>query len=400
LSMSSSSDPNDCCSKCQTDSSCGAFTHSQYDASGQPNPTCYLKSSCGSGSSSNHCTSGTVGNSPSPSPSPSPPPSGGLVEYCPDPANDFQLEVEPGATGSVTWTDSGWRTQGQRRVSSKASFDFSGGGAWFDMDLSGAHNGVNTNVYVTYPYSENCGISCYCDSGGNHDAQGRGCAEMDWTENNGNCYAATTWHDDQGGGDGGGYGDHTNLNSALNTFSAEYSGDGSQVTITVNGHAMGGNGHQSDMKSRGAVIYSSQWVGWVPGEWCGGDGNLQASVYEMKNLRVTAKVVQGPEPRRCNPVTTAAPPVPVPSPVPTPTPSPAPSSCPGGSLAACVGMCPSEASAFQACVSTCQERCGDGSSCSGADDGSSLKECVSACPAEGYGACVSCCGDKFPESIV
>jgi len=125
---------------------------------------------------------------------------------------------------------------------------------------------------------------------------------MDWTENNGQCYAATTWHDPSDGSDGAGYGDHTNLNTGKNSYSAVYSDDGSHVDLTVNGHTMGGPSHQQDMQSRGAVMYSSQWVGWVPGDWCGGDSDLGASAYEVKNLKITARVVQGPEPRRCSAV--------------------------------------------------------------------------------------------------
>ena len=227
-----------------------------------------------------------------------------LVEYCPDPATDFQEERESGATGVVTYTDSGWSMKGWMRISTKASFDFTGGGAWYDMDLSNAHNGVNNNMYVTYPYSDNCGIACYCDSGGNLDSQGRGCAEMDWTENNGQCYSATTWHNPSDGSDHPGYGDHTTLNEGgLNSYSAVYSADGSSVDLTVNGHTMTGWSHQQDMQSRGAVLYSSQWVGWVPGTFCGGYGsNLDESVYELKNLKFKARVVQGPEPRRCDAV--------------------------------------------------------------------------------------------------
>lgn len=68
-----SANPEDCCQKCQSDSSCGGFTHSQYDGSGQQNPTCYLKPSCGSGSSSDICTSGTVSTPPAPPTPPTPP---------------------------------------------------------------------------------------------------------------------------------------------------------------------------------------------------------------------------------------------------------------------------------------------------------------------------------------
>jgi len=282
--------------------------------------------------------------SPSPSPSPTPGPDSGIVEYCPDPATDFNEEIESGAQGTVTWTNDGWSIQGQRRVSSKASFDFSGGGATWDMDLGQAHKCVNNNFYVTYPYDGNTGISSYCDSGGNHDSQGRGCAELDWTENNGGCYQATTWHDDEGGGDGPGYGGNGGLGGGTISCSAQYSADGSHADINIGGNSNGGNGQTGVMKSKGAVIYSSQWVGWVPGDDCGG-GDLGSSVYAVKNLKITGKVVQGPEPRRCHPIT-------------TPAPSPSP-----------------------------------GSSCSG----SSLQDCVHACPADTFQSCIECCTTKFPS---
>jgi len=45
------------------------------------------------------------------------------------------------------------------------------------------------------------------------------------------------------------------------------------------------------------------------------------------------------------------------TPGPTP-PGPTPSGCPGGSLSACIGLCPSDpAAAFKACVQTCTSRC-------------------------------------------
>lgn len=238
--------------------------------------------------------------SPSPSPSPAPAPSGDVVEYCPDPEQDFQVEREPGAQGTVTWSDSGWSIQGWLRLSSKASFDFTNGGATWEMDLSQAHGGVNNNFYVTYPGEENCGINCYCDSGGSV----AGCAELDWTENNGGCFQATTWHDDAAGGDHGGYGGNGGLSGGTIQCSAQYSADGSSVDITIGGNHANGNAQTAQMQSRGAVIYSSQWVGWVPGS-CGGDGNLDASVYAVKNIRLKGRVVQGPEPRRCSAVESA-----------------------------------------------------------------------------------------------
>merc|ERR1711957_416876 len=52
-------------------------------------------------------------------------------------------------------------------------------------------------------------------------------------------------------------------------------------------------------------------------------------------------------------------PAPTPTPVPTPpAPSPAPSDCPGGSLTACIDLCPTDdVSLFHSCVKSCQRRC-------------------------------------------
>jgi len=44
-----------------------------------------------------------------------------------------------------------------------------------------------------------------------------------------------------------------------------------------------------------------------------------------------------------------------------PSPSPPSSSCPGGSLSTCLGLCPSDAGAFETCVKECMSRCHDGS---------------------------------------
>jgi len=44
-----------------------------------------------------------------------------------------------------------------------------------------------------------------------------------------------------------------------------------------------------------------------------------------------------------------------PSPSPTPSPTPSPSDCPGGSLTACIDLCPADV--FTECVESCQRRC-------------------------------------------
>merc|ERR1712076_230922 len=48
-------------------------------------------------------------------------------------------------------------------------------------------------------------------------------------------------------------------------------------------------------------------------------------------------------------------PSPSPSPSPTPAPSPSPSGCPGGSLNACIDLCPTDV--FAQCVESCKRRC-------------------------------------------
>merc|ERR1711957_465125 len=172
------------------------------------------------------------------------------------------------------------------------------------MDLSQAHNGVNNNFYVTYPYAENCGGGCYCDSGGNHDSEGRGCAELDWTENNGGCYQQTTWHDATDGSDQIGYGSNGGISEQISA-KVSYSSDGASVDISMGGNRYSGNGQTSVMKKHGAVIYSSQWQGWVPGD-CG-SGHLASSEFTVKNIKIIGRVLQGPEPRLCDGVSVTAP---------------------------------------------------------------------------------------------
>lgn len=49
-------------------------------------------------------------------------------------------------------------------------------------------------------------------------------------------------------------------------------------------------------------------------------------------------------------------PTPGPTPIPGPSPSP-PSSCPGGSYAACISLCPSDPAEFKTCMNECHKRC-------------------------------------------
>lgn len=214
--------------------------------------------------------------------------------YCPNAAADFQVEVEAGAQGSVDWLPSGWTIHGQRRVSSKASFNMAGGFVEWDMDLSGAQGNVNTNFYLTYLSQPNCGIECYCDSGGSAP----GCAELDLTENNGNCWQATTWHPDPSGGDHGGEAQEGGLSQHVHCR-AEWDASGDNVQISIGDNHHSGNGLKDVMSAHGAVIYSSQWVGWVPGGDRCGHGDLGSSVVTVSNIRIQGSVVSGSEPALC-----------------------------------------------------------------------------------------------------
>merc|ERR1712087_466006 len=101
-----------------------------------------------------------------------PPSPGSGATYCPR-GSDFNIDY-----GSPQLNSNGWTVHGGGRVGSKASFNLAGGFMEFDMDLSGAHGGVNNNAYITFPSR----VGSYCDSGGTG-----GCAELDFIENNGNC---------------------------------------------------------------------------------------------------------------------------------------------------------------------------------------------------------------------
>jgi len=91
---------------------------------------------------------------------------------------------------------------------------------------------------------------------------------------------------------------------------ATFSEDG-WMTVFVNGEKVDAgavNPHPSAqdasavkarMQSHGVVIESSQWTGWVPQGSCGGDHNLGASYFAIKNLHVKGSVVNGPEPSKC-----------------------------------------------------------------------------------------------------
>merc|ERR1719378_213049 len=242
---------------------------------------------------------------PSPSPSPSPT---GDADWCPS-AGDFTV-----AYGTPQLMDQGWSVSGNGGVATKSAFNLVGGFVEFDIDFSGVSTGVNANIYTISPSISPGGYSGgdYCDGADNDKPW---CLEVDWIESNGNCGGATTLHTKQGPGSNGctswgcraSY--HYNGHSSFHVR-VEYGQDGSWTTIrdgqVINAGSLsptpGSNDWnviKSSYASKGAVIYSSEWQGWVPVQDCGTSGDLPGSHFTVRNLKVKGAVVQGPTPRSC-----------------------------------------------------------------------------------------------------
>jgi hypothetical protein len=193
------------------------------------------------------------------------------------------------------------------------------GSVEFDVDFSGTYVGVNANIYTVSP-------SYISPSGFNHDSQycdgsnGWGvpwCLEVDWIESNGDCGGATTLHTVQYGGGCNAGGCQTMYNyGGQPTFHMKitYAADGTWVTYrngqTIEPWNLNPQPSVSDWQivantyqTHGAVIMSSQWVGWVPaaGGCPGGNygGDYGGSWYKITNLKITGSVVQGPTPTLC-----------------------------------------------------------------------------------------------------
>lgn len=212
--------------------------------------------------------------------------------------------------------------QGGGAVATKASFNMLGGGAEFDIDFSGVQRGVNANIYTVSPtFGGSFTQSSYCDGSPGMIDKGKWCMEVDWIESNGNCGAATTLHtkNQKTGNDGctawGCRASYTFNGKASFHMRIEYGTDGTWTTIrdgqTINAGMMSPRPSQeswnvlkSTYESKGGVLYSSEWVGWVPETGpCGGNaGNSaqDASHFTVSNLKVTGSIAQGPQARKCS----------------------------------------------------------------------------------------------------
>jgi hypothetical protein len=218
--------------------------------------------------------------------------------------------------GSSRIVNQGWQTRGGGGVATKAAFNLLGGSVEFDIDLSNTNVGVNANIYTISPTfsdpSSSFSQSDYCDG---QKTGNKWCAEIDWIESNGKCGGATTYHTHPGTGGGCSawgcfgtfsYGSNTafHVRVDIDTSGAvTVTRDGQVVSINQNGVPDGSDWSviAGQYASQGAVIYSSQWVGWVPmGDQCGSSsGNLGSSSFSVSNLKVTGSVVQGPTPNAC-----------------------------------------------------------------------------------------------------
>jgi hypothetical protein len=210
--------------------------------------------------------------------------------------------------------DGGWTVNGGGGVATKSAFNLLGGYVEFDIDLSNVDNGVNANIYTIAPASF-AGSSFnktldYCDGAATGSDW---CMELDWIEANGNCGGASTIHTKEGPGNDGctAWGCRVEEHYGNSKFHMRIEHDETGAwTVYRDGHVLSGwnpdpSGSWDYIKQmhteRGSVIYSSEWVGWVPVDDCGTSaGDLYGSSFTISKLVVNGEVVQGPEPRECH----------------------------------------------------------------------------------------------------
>lgn len=218
------------------------------------------------------------------------------------------------AYGNPSLMNRGWSIQAGGGVATKAAYNLLGGYVEYDIDFSSVPTGVNANLYTISPagLAGEFNQNNYCDGA---QTGSKFCLEVDWIETNGNCGGATTLHTIEGPGPNGctswgcskdyHYNGHASFHMRI-----EYDQYGQWKTIR-DGNVIQGSDLspqpssydwsiiQSAYSSSGAVLYSSQWTGWVPVADCGTQGDLSSSWFQVKNLQIYGRVAQGPTPSRC-----------------------------------------------------------------------------------------------------
>lgn len=264
--------------------------------------------------------------------------------FCPS-ADDLQWDYR-GAPGG--WIgDQGWTLNTGGRVSTKGAFDLLGGYVEFEMDVSKTLIGVNTNLYGIFPIPTvskgNFDVSNYC--AGQVSENDLYCPEMDIVESNGPVAWATTWHTqakltgndttdpNSWGCDPHGcaaerlYKPPLPYSASCNaepgvidaarpiTVRTEFGQMNASVKVTFSQRnasvVLEGNDFKNDaawppmgtdkavfreaMQTRGMVIESSQWVGWVPlNETCPSfNPTGEGSIFSIKKLKLKGRLVAG-----------------------------------------------------------------------------------------------------------
>lgn len=241
---------------------------------------------------------------PLPTPTPTPVPSG-LRAFCPS-STDLMV-----AYGSPKIYNRGWTTTGGGGVATKTAFNLLGGYVEYDMDVTLTQPQINVNIYTISPVIAGSSFKStdYCDGAKTGSSW---CPEMDWIESNGALCGRTTYHMIEGGGSGctaWGCGGTFQYNGKTKFHMKILYGASGNITTYQNGQIVvikptptSANWQvvKDYYTSKGAVIYSSQWQGWVP--TCTTSipaGSLSSSVVSIQNLKVVGRVVQGPTPALC-----------------------------------------------------------------------------------------------------
>ena len=234
--------------------------------------------------------------------------------FCPL-ATDLTVGYTASLPTAVTLFNGGWNIYGGGSAATKASFNLLGGSVEYDFDVNHVDGGVNANIYSISPREIGpSGFSqeLYCD--GSKDGEDW-CLEVDFIESNGNCGGQTTLHSIQGTGPDGctAWGcAHQYTYNGVSSFHMRvtFAADGTWVTYrdgqAILPSALKPTPNATDWaiissfyRDQGAVLYSSQWVGWVPVETCPQHGDLSKANFTIRNLRINGTVVQGPMPTRC-----------------------------------------------------------------------------------------------------
>ena len=254
------------------------------------------------------------------------------ARYCPS-ARDLVVAYtswrDP-SSSPPTLHDQGWSFRGGGGVATKSAFNLLGGWVEYDLDFSGTLAGVNANIYSISPKfhgSEFNKSRDYCD-GGSKPGPGY-CLEVDWIESNGHCGGASALHTVPGrnasrepiGCNAGGCRQEYLYDSSTVHMRVEYDDAGRWTQAVENRtirpdewvprpNASDWAMIRESYEQRGAVIYSSHWMGWSPCPSPCGCNNcslnesncssiLARSAFSVRNLQIYGAVTQGPTPTLC-----------------------------------------------------------------------------------------------------